>query len=186
MLKLHYLGHLKRRANTLEKTLMLAKIEGRRTRVWQRMRWLDGITDSMGMNLGKLREMVRDREGWHVEVHGVSKSRIQLGDWTAATKMAGESGARVSRNHTHSQQTGDDWAANLSASRALAPRQEGCGPCSLWTCVGLVFDRKFWISEESSETGSHPQHPIWFKAILERDSVMSTWRLSYFGVLMLP
>ena len=69
---------------------------------------MDSITDSMDMNLGKLREMVRDREGWRVAVHEVSKSRIQLGDRTAATKMAGESGARVSRNHTHSQQTGDD------------------------------------------------------------------------------
>ena len=72
-LKLQYFSHLMQRANSVEKTLMLGKIEGRR-RWRQRMRWLDGITDAMNMNLGKLREMVRNREAWHVVVHGVAKS----------------------------------------------------------------------------------------------------------------
>ena len=85
-LKIQYYGHLIQRTDWFEKTLMLGKIEGRRRRGWQRMRWLKGITDSMDMGLGRLLQLVMDREAWHAVVHGATKIRTWLSNWTELTQ----------------------------------------------------------------------------------------------------
>ena len=146
-LRLHYFGHLMQRTDSLEKTLMLGKIEGQRRRGWQRMRWLDGITDSVDMSLSKLWELLMDGEAWAAAVHGITKSQTWLSDWTEAMAQTVKNPPSMWETCVWSLGCEDPLENGMATQSSILPWRIPMDKAAWWAIVHGVSKSQTWLSD---------------------------------------